>query len=188
MPLQDRIAHATAVAKWKADQQLRLLKSQNRISDVEGQIKAQKADLAEKTLALYAQEQLMEDELKRICADIAVLYEQIKEQQSLQEAIRRERSPEQQVSQPTYPPVPNSESQAGSPSGLVCPQCGRSLVGRFCPDHGVEGVEPPQKSEPIETDISTTQLICPECKRPLSVRFCPDHGLEGIPQPPSEGE
>ena len=188
MPLQDRIAHATAVAKWKADQQVRLIKSQNRISDIESQIRAQKVALADKTLSLYSQEQLIEDDLKQICADIGVLPEQIKAQQSLQEAIRNERPPEQQVHSPTQPPMPNAESQTGSPTGLICPQCGRSLVGRFCPDHGVEGVEPPQKSEPIQTNNSTSQLICPECKRPLSVRFCPEHGLEGIPQSLSEGE
>jgi predicted RNA-binding Zn-ribbon protein involved in translation (DUF1610 family) len=181
MPLQDKIAHAAAVAKWKADQQMRLIKSQSRIGEIEGQIRTQKAALADKTLALYAQEQLTEDDLKQICAAIATLHEQIKEQQVLQEAVRNERAPEQQVYSAAYPPVQPAGSQAGPMSGFVCPQCGRQLVGRFCPEHGVEGILPPQASEPTQTS-DTPQMVCPKCGKVLSVRFCPEHGVEGIPQ------
>lgn len=181
MPLQDRIAHAAAVAKWKADQQMRLLKSQNRIGDFEGQIRNQKAVLADKALALYAQELLAENELKQICATIAGLNDQIKEQHSLQESIRNERPPEQQVYSAAYPPSQPAEGQGASLSGLVCPQCGRQLVGRFCPEHGVEGILPPQASE-VAPVGGEQQLICPTCGKVLAGRFCPEHGVEGIPQ------
>jgi len=187
MPLQDRIAHAAAVAKWKADQQMRLLKSQSRIGEIEGQIRIQKAALADKTLALYAQEQLTEDDLKQICANIATLHAQIKEQQSLQEAVRSERPPEQQSYSAAYPPAQPAEVPAMPLSGLICPQCGRQLVGRFCPEHGVEGVLPPQAAEPVQTDNATSQLVCPTCGKVLVGRFCPEHGIEGIPQSQSSG-
>jgi predicted RNA-binding Zn-ribbon protein involved in translation (DUF1610 family) len=182
MPFQDKIAHAAAVTKWKADQQMRLLKSQSRIAEIESQIRNQKAALADKALTLYAQGQLLEEDLKQICDTIASLHEQIKEQHSLQEAIRSERPPEQQVYTSTYPPTQSANLQPESMSGLVCPQCGRALVGRFCPEHGVEGITPSQNSESTPVDNSGAQMVCPKCGRPLTVRFCPEHGVEGIPQ------
>lgn len=185
MPLQDKIAHAAAVAKWKADQQMRLLRSQSRIGELEGQIRTQKAALADKTLALYAQGQLTEDDLKQICAAIAATNDQIKEQHGLQEAIRNEHPPEQQVYSSAYPPAQPAEVPAMPLSGFICPQCGRQLVGRFCPEHGVEGVLPSQTSEPAPSNTATSQLICPTCGKVLTGRFCPEHGVEGIPQPGS---
>lgn len=187
MPFQDKIAHAAAVAKWRADQQMRLLKSQNRVGEIEVQIRNQKAALADKALILYEQSQLMEDDLKRICEKVASLHEQIKEQHSLQEAIRNERPPEQQVYTSTYPPIQSVEMQSESMSGLVCPQCERALVGRFCPEHGVEGVIPPRHSEPTQANDSDLQRVCPKCGRLLSVRFCPEHGVEGVPQQKLQG-
>jgi hypothetical protein len=188
MSFQDKIAHAAAVTKWKADQQMRLLKSQGRVGEIEGQIRNQKAALADKALALYAQSQLLEDDLKQICDTIASFHEQIREQHSLQEAIRKEHPPEQQVYSATYPPAQPVEVQPESMSGLVCPQCGRALVGRFCPEHGVEGVMPSQSAEAAPVDNSGLQLVCPKCGRLLSVRFCPEHGVEGIaPQKPQGG-
>jgi len=182
MPFQDKLAHAAAVAKWKADQQMRILKSQSRVGEIEGQIRNQKATLADKTLALYAQGQLAENDLKQICDAIASLHEQIKEQHSLQEAARSEGPPEQQVYSATYPPVQPVQLQPQSMSGLVCPQCNRSLVGSFCPEHGVEGVMPSQNSESRQTNSTVAQMVCPKCGKLLSVRFCPEHGVEGVPQ------
>ena len=105
MPLQDKITHVADVAKWKADQQIRLFKSQNRISEIENKIRAEKSVLADKTLSLYAQEQLAEDELKQICTAINALHGQIIEQRNLQEAIRNEHAPEQQGYSAIYPPA-----------------------------------------------------------------------------------
>lgn len=187
MPLQDKIAHAAAVAKWKADQQMRLIKSQSRVGEIEGQIRTQKAALADKTLALYAQQQLAEDDLKQICASVAALHDQIREQQNLQEAIRNERPPEQQVYSANYPPAQPAEAQAVTLSGLVCPQCGRALVGRFCPEHGVEGVLPPKAPEPVQAGDVTSQMVCPTCGKALAGRFCPEHGVEGVAQNQSSG-
>jgi hypothetical protein len=178
MPLKDQIAHAAAVTKWKADQQMRLMRSQSRIGECENQIRTVKATLADKALLLYSQEQLVEEDLKQICANISELHRQIKEQQSLQDAIRSERPPEQTIYSSVVPTAPPAETF----SGLVCPQCNRPLVGRFCPDHGVEGVPSKPDPEPIEVINVSPQLVCPVCGKVLSVRFCPEDGVEGIPQ------
>lgn len=181
MPLQDRFAHAAAVAKWKADQQVRLLKSQNLIREIESQIRSQKALLADEALRLYGLNKITEEELIKTCAAIAQLHDQIKEQQNLQEMIKREQAPELSVYSSSYPPSANVASME-TLSGLVCPTCGRSLVGRFCPVHGVEGIPPGRGSEPKEPSSTETLMECPQCKKPLSVRFCPEHGLEGVPR------
>ncbi|MFZ1598498.1 MAG: hypothetical protein WAW26_21840, partial [Anaerolineae bacterium] len=64
MTIQESLSRATAVARWKADQQMRLLKNQNQVRDLEGQMKTQKARLADTAWTLYAQQLLSEDELK----------------------------------------------------------------------------------------------------------------------------
>jgi DNA repair exonuclease SbcCD ATPase subunit len=137
---QEGLSRAAAVAKWKADQQRRLLNSQNQVRELEGQTKTLKARLADATLTLYTQERLGEDELKEICAAIAQLHEQIEEQKKLQEAIKNEQPPEQTYSA-TYPPSPPAQQPATVASGqLICPKCGKPVPVRFCPEHGVEGV------------------------------------------------
>ncbi len=139
MSIQDRLSHAAAVTKWKADQQVRLLKSQNLIREIENQVRAQKALLADKTLSLYDQKKLTEEELINTCFAIAQLHEQIKEQQNLQEMTKQEHAPELTTYSSSYPSSVGAVSTE-TLSGLVCPKCNRSLVGRFCPEHGVEGI------------------------------------------------
>jgi hypothetical protein len=141
MPIQESLSRAAKIARWKADQQMRLLKSQNQIRELEGQIKTQKARLADTALTLYTQQRLSEEELKEICAAIAQLHEQIRQQQTLQEATKNEQPPDRTYSS-TFPP--SAEQSVTPKSGqLVCPKCGRIVPIRFCPEHGVEGVPVP---------------------------------------------
>ena len=82
MPIRESLSRAAAVAKWKADQQMRLLRSQNRVRELEGQIASLRTRLADTALALYAQERLVEGELKEIGDAIARVHEQIRQQQA----------------------------------------------------------------------------------------------------------
>ncbi len=93
MSFQQRLSHAAAVAKWKADQEARLLKSQNQAREVKKQISTQKAALAEAALKLLAQDQLQDEGLKQLYATLLQLQQQVREQQELQEAIKQERPP-----------------------------------------------------------------------------------------------
>src|SRR5512136_2799342 len=98
MPIQADLSRAAAIAKWKADQQMCLLKSQNKVRELEGQINAQKAQLADTAWALYTRQGLSEDELIEICATIARLHQEISQQQMLQEAIKQETPSDQTYS------------------------------------------------------------------------------------------
>lgn len=118
-PIQNQISHAAEVTKWKADQQIRLLKSQNRVNEVENKIRVQKSILADKTLELYKQGTLSETDLNQICAIITNLHNEITEERKLQEAIRQESSPKRQALQV------DSEEKTLIPQPIVklCSKC-----------------------------------------------------------------
>ena len=136
MTIQERLSRATAVAKWKADQQMRLLKNQNQVRDLEGQLKTQKARLADTAWALYAEQRLSEDEMKELCAVIVQLQEQIHQQQASQEAIKNEQLPD-----PTYSetPAPSTQASVGVTQNL-CPNCRNpvELQWKVCPRCGTQ--------------------------------------------------
>ena len=147
--IKDKMNYAAAVAKWKMDQQVRIVRLQSSLHDLENQVRAQKATLAEATLSLYAQHALTEGELTRLCDQISQIHAQIQNTNQTIEATKQEQPPaDPALYSSTYPPaVDSSTDQAVNTSalplsGLVCPECGMALVGRFCPVHGKEGVLP----------------------------------------------
>jgi hypothetical protein len=134
MPIQESLTRATAAAKWKADQQMRLLKSQNQVRDLEGQIKTQKARLADTAWALYTQQRLIEDELKEICAVMVHLQEQIQQQEALQEATKNEQLPGHAYSASLSPPAQPNVAVTQN----LCPNCHNAieLHWKICPRCG----------------------------------------------------
>ena len=147
--IMDKMSYATAVAKWKADQQVRIYRSQNSIRDLENQMRAQKATLAEATLSLYANHALTEEGLVSLCEQIYQIHAQIQDFNRAVEAIKQEQPPvDPALYSSAYPSAINpSEGQTANLSetvlsGLVCPECGMALIGRYCPVHGKEGIPP----------------------------------------------
>jgi len=158
MSFLDKLGSAAAVAKWKADQQMRAMRVQNSIRDAEKQVTSQKSALADAALELYAQGSLAESSLAEICAAILQQNEQIRQLNENLERIQAEQPPSDApaapapspaapppaAAQPPAPPVQFfTPAPAAQPAGLVCPECGQALRGRFCPEHGVEGVPAP---------------------------------------------
>ena len=164
MGFMDKLGSAANVAKWKADQQMRVMRAQNSIHDVEKQVNAQKATLADAALELYAQGALAEERLQEICAAIGQLNAQIATLTENLHQIQAEQPPSDgqpaaaapapapaqfvtvpvptpaQAAAPTAPLSPVSAPAPAAPVELVCPQCGQVLKGKFCPEHGVPGV------------------------------------------------
>jgi hypothetical protein len=145
--IKDKMAYATAVTKWKVDQQVRIVRAQNSVHDLENQVRARKAVLADTTLSLYANQTLVEEELISMCEKISQIYDQIQHTNQTIEAIKQEQPPaDQTLFSSTYPPTANPSVRqevdvSSLPlSGLVCPECGIALVGRFCQVHGKEGI------------------------------------------------
>lgn len=166
--LSERLTHAKEVAQWKIDQQSRILKAQNKISDFERQASKQKTLLAEKTFELYKNKQIKNSEIDPLCEEIIKIYSAIEDTRKELEAIKNEQPPE----------LFEGYKPTDMLSGYVCPVCGKKLKGKFCPDHGVEGIKQEQEeSEPI----SESGLVCPKCGKPVPVKFCVNCGVEGVP-------
>jgi hypothetical protein len=161
----DKLAYGASLAKWKANQQGRIFSVQGNIRDLENQIRIQKSNLAEAAVELHRQGALNNPQLIAIGDGIAVIYAQIIAAKQSLETIQQE--------QPPIDPSGYSAQNEPNPvmSGLVCPICGKELVGDFCSIHGVHGVHPP----------SNSGLICPECGKILLGQFCPEHGTAGVP-------
>jgi predicted RNA-binding Zn-ribbon protein involved in translation (DUF1610 family) len=158
----DKVGNAANVAKWKADQQVRIIKKQGEIRDVESRLYTQKSQIAETVFWLYKNNQIENDQVKQLCEIAVQLQSQIEQMKNEIEMIKQE-----------IPPVTAQVAEpAVSFSGLVCPVCGEKLVGNFCPVHGVEGVPPADSSG----------LVCPQCGQVLVGKFCPKDGTEGVPR------
>jgi hypothetical protein len=145
--IKDKMNHAATVTKWKVDQQVRIVRGQNSLHDLENQVRAQKATLAEATLALYAQHPLAEGQLNTLCEQISQTHAQIQNTMQAIEAIKQELPPaDPALYSAAYPTAMNTSMQqpvytSEIPlSGLICPECGMALVGRFCQIHGKEGI------------------------------------------------
>lgn len=174
MAFKEQLEYAAAVTKWKADQQVRIVKIQGQISDMENTVKGRVYALGEATMQLQEQGELTQPSLLDLTAQITGLKQQIVVLQQSLTAVKAESGPQrpqtQTQPQPAY-------------SGLVCPQCGAMLKGNFCPEHGVPGV-PPVNPQPVATTTPAAPadryIICPVCNKLLNGRFCPEHGVEGV--------
>lgn len=174
MALKEQIEHAAAVAKWKTDQQMRILKIQSQISDMESTINGRVYALGESTLRLSERGELQQPSLLELTRQIAALKEQLLGLQQSLTVVKAESGPQRSQPQQSY-------------SGLVCPECGAMLKGNFCPEHGVAGV-PPVAPMTTAAEPSGGYLACPVCNQPLNGKFCPIHGVEGVwvePNPPA---
>ena len=174
MALKEQLEHAAAVTKWKADQQMRILKIQGQISDMESTIKGRVYALGESTLRLSEQGELQQPSLLDLTHEIATLKEQLLGLQQTLTAVKTESGPQRPEAQQSF-------------SGLVCPVCGAMLRGNFCPEHGVAGVLP-SVPEPTAPFPSGGYFACPICNQLLNGKFCPIHGVEGVwvePNPPA---
>ncbi|HPL82389.1 MAG TPA: hypothetical protein PLU23_07775 [Anaerolineaceae bacterium] len=148
MTFKAKIEHAAAVTKWKADQQIRIVRTQSQISDMEKQIKDRVYGLGEATLALSDRGGVNQPELQPHLHDLNEMRKYLAQLQTTLEAIKNEAPPPPPV-EPEMTPV---TAYTGA-SGLVCPQCGMVLIGKFCPEHGLEGVvpaPPPQLETPVQ--------------------------------------
>ncbi len=68
---------------------------------------------------------------------------------------------QQQAAQPQPAPA-----QAPAADGWVCPGCGKTVTGKFCPECGAKKPE----AKPADS------WICPECGKTATGKFCPECG------------
>lgn len=199
MTFQNKVTHAANMAKWKIDQTGRILSVQSDINELSSQIDHKKASLADKVYRLYQDSKIDHEELNPLLNEIKDLFLQMQEKESQLESVKAEKPPSletQHAFSGEGKGSPAVDEESGAPlelSGLVCPVCGLALVGKFCPEHGGEGVLPKDPGLPEDTGepgasesvvssvLPEGKLVCPTCKLPLVGKFCPEHGVSGVP-------
>jgi hypothetical protein len=93
----DKVGSAASGAKWKADQQVRILKMQNNIHELENKVVTQTTALGKAAFELYKLGNLPAESLHELCANIGQLNEQIGQLTDNLHQIQAEKPPEGQA-------------------------------------------------------------------------------------------
>ncbi len=158
------------IAKWKADQLVRINKVQGEINKLKGEVNGIHEQIAHAVLEMRKQGQALPPELEAVCANLDALQAQISEHETQLAAINAEQAP---GSQPAPAVVPAPAAPAASPTGATkaCPNCHASVpfAAGFCPNCGF-------KFAPVEPQKTT--VTCPSCSYevPAGSAFCPNCG------------
>jgi rubredoxin len=170
----DRIKKEANIAKFKAEQMLRVQGVQNDIASINQQVNGAKDRIAGKVMELRQNGPLGIPEIDELCASIEGLQAQIAQKEAQINAIRAEQAPGSgtPITQPVYPPAqPAVPAAATKP----CPNCQTAVpaAAMFCTSCGYNFHQAPAAPEPAKT----TQT-CPNChfEAPLASAFCPNCG------------
>ena len=164
----DRFKQTANVAKFKAEQLLRVQGVQNEISTINQQVNGIKDRIAGKVLELRQNGPLGLPEV----ASIEGLQAQIAQKEAQIEAIRAEQPPQSgaPAPQPGYQPAPQA-----APGTKTCPNCQTvvPVAAMFCTSCGHNFQQAPSAPEaPAATQT------CPHCnfEAPAASAFCPNCG------------
>ena len=140
------------IAKWKADQLVRINKVQGEISKLKGEINTVHEQIAHAVLDMRQQGQALPPELEAVCANLDALQAQITEHEAQLATINAEQAPGAQPA-PAAAPAP---APAPAAATKTCPNCHASVpfAAGFCPNCGF-------KFAPVEPQKTT--VTCPNC-------------------------
>lgn len=163
----DRLRHATDVAKFKADQLLRVNRVQAEISNIRREVQVIRDQIASAALELHRSGSLQHVEIEQLCGAIDRLNAQIIERESLVAAIQAEQPPlaAATVTYAATAPAVQPSVQATSRPTRICPHCGfgAPLHAAFCPNCGksLPAVSEPSAPDVLDQD-ATAQATQPE--------------------------
>ena len=166
----DRFKQTANVAKFKAEQLLRVQGVQNEIATINQQVNGVKDRIAGKVLELRQNGPLGIPEIDELCASIEGSQVQIAQKEAQINAIRAEQPPQSgaPAPQPGYPPAPAAGTKP-------CPNCQTAVpaAAMFCTSCGYNFQQAPAAPEPPKA----TQT-CPHCnfEAPAASAFCPNCG------------
>lgn len=130
MPLQEKLSHAANLARWKVDQQSRIMKIQNDIRETERQINSHKWVLAETAYRIFKETGLGEEGINAVCIRIQDLIKTLDQEKENLELVK---------SEPPPSAIGTPAAFSSSQGNLICPNCGTPVPVRFCPNCGTEG-------------------------------------------------
>ncbi|HEY4688560.1 MAG TPA: zinc-ribbon domain-containing protein [Anaerolineae bacterium] len=176
MPLLDQFKRGVDVAKFKADQLMRVNRVQTEIGGLRREILNAREKIATAVVDLHKQGTLTHPELRELCAVIDQVEAQIAEKEAHIAAIRAEVPP-----QPQSPAATTSAARPANP----CPNCRFDVPAgaAFCTNCG----QPmPKPSEPA---ASTDSRKCSNCGHdvPSGVAFCSNCGTPMASSNPTSG-
>ena len=164
MPIFDKIQHGADLAKFKANQLLRINRVQSEISGLRREIQAVREKVINTTLSLHQKGILTPPELEELCLIIDKYKTEIVDKEALIESIRIETLDGQTATAP--------QSQPANP----CPKCNYDipLGAVFCPNCGLGLAKTPSVS--VTPGVDTAK--CSSCggDLPSDSDFCPNCG------------
>ena len=156
MSIFDKAKQGVDVAKFKADQLLRVNKVQNEISALRRDILGVREKVAEAVVVLHKQGPLAYPEVEELCVKIDEIETQIAEKDAQLVAIRAEQ-----------PPVAAGAAAAAVAAGqatAACPHCHAPVPvdAAFCPNCG-QHIPPRPKCAKCGYLLGAEAMFCPNC-------------------------
>lgn len=140
----DRFKRGVDVAKFKAEQLMRVNRVQNEIGGLRGEIQGVRNKIADDVIELHKQTALSHAALDELCAQIDQFEVRIAEKEKEIEDIRAEQPPEATKASPAQAPESEASQQVidaepvAASSNHKCVNCGAALQAdaEFCPECG----------------------------------------------------
>ena len=178
MPLMDNLKRGVDVAKFKADQLMRVNRVQGEVSNLRRDIQGVREKIANAVVQLHKQNALAHPELEEMCGTIDQFEAQIAEKEAQIAAIKAEVPP-----QSPAPASPGYTTPVPTGATAICPNCQASMpVGAaFCTNCG----KPLPQPTPTPVSVQPSASIhCPNCgfALPAEAAFCVNCG-KPIPKP-----
>jgi ribosomal protein L40E len=132
MSIFHKMREGVDVAKWKADQLIRIQKVQGEIGELRNKISVIHSQIVTTTLDLHQRDILTQSELEELCLIIDAIKTEIADKEAKLEGIKREE-----------PPMMAS-SLTENTAHIVCPQCYAKIPAEatFCTDCGAAIFKP----------------------------------------------
>lgn len=165
----DRIRNAADIARFRADQLVRINRLNGEVQNLNGEKRAVRTKIADVAIRLRRNGVLSRPELDELCDTMDQLEAFIAEKEEQIAGIRAE-----------IPPRIPEEGRPSSDSAkaVVCPSCGFAVpIGAaFCPECGLRMPETPEEqSRASSSEISSKCLNC-GFGLPAEAQFCPNCG------------
>lgn len=183
MSIFDKAKQGVDVAKFKADQLLRINKVQNDIGTLRRDIQGVREKAAEAVVQLHRQGPLAYPDVEDLCLKIDQIEAQIAEKEAQVAAIRAEQPPVAVVAAVAV-------ATGMSLSMAVCPQCRTSIPdgAAFCPSCGKQ-IPPRPKCQQCGYLLEDEAMFCPNCgqrveqAKPIEAAATTESVPEPVPDP-----
>ena len=170
---KQNVGQAAALAKWKADQMVRVNKANQEINNVKREIATARDQIAGVVLGMRQRGEQLPAEVEAACVNMDGLMATLAQHEAQLAAINAEQAP-------SAPPAAPAAYAAPAASLKVCPNCHANIpaAAMFCTTCGFNFAQAPAAPAPEKTTVT-----CPNChfEVPGGSAFCPNCGARVLP-------